>query len=906
MYRWRFALLAAIPLLMAASCPSLPDSDGDGIPDLIDPCPTNPDPTCVPAPTPGTPYDCENPPALTGLVKVAHPIANRYIVVLKATRATPRDVLAVSDKIPGATLLVRAFAATMTVKELQKILADPAVQYVQEEGKRKLVALSWGLDRVDQRTLPLDKAFAPDGDGAGVDVYINDTGVTKTADLGDRLSSDCFSTILLRGCDDGHGHGTHVAGTAAGTTWGIAKKAIVHSVRFLDEQGSGTDTDAIKTLDWIAQHPGKGVVNASWGGDPAPAIDAAVCNVIASGKVFVAAAGNESADAYNSTPARVMQVITVGAMDSSDSQAYFSNFGPGLDLYAPGVDIESDTPAGGTTTMSGTSMATPHVVGGIALLMAKYPGETPAQLRDRLVAAATKDALKGLGAGSPNLLLFVGKASEGSVPPKGEAVGPDRLLRTGGARLRTLTGEPVLLNMGVQCCRSLVTRSVRPPRPAAFRTPAGEINTLWPLISEGGQDYFREKGATNAYHFRMGPFYTDTDTEVDWAAIGGPYAAGGAWNAAFWEKTRELAWHAYEAGAYVEVVPIDTWACKYSQAGNRYMPWAADAIQACGRAWHPEHERYARKVVEELGCFGNVIWALDNEGQGVRDWKPGWFDALRESLRRAEHDVGCGMNHITGTSMPGVSADYSITHVREPITAPIGGRWTLNNERNPTSAPSTEAQYFASARAIGQTWALWRDDMDDAAFEDALARFKTVVEGAAPKCAAGTCPLAARYINAKLGQHNYLDSTERCRDQAYCEKATGVPGTRDCALGAEGTEQRRVCELEHSPGCLRWQFQNANGTWERCLVDQHPVASCDHFDAWIAWRWSDPNCQHAGCPEEPNPYLGPCETRADGAPIAGNVQTPHGKTNFRACDTGGTVCSNPIFADRGIDAPEEE
>ncbi len=425
--RWRFAwswIVGAVLVLVLPACGGkfpLPDRDGDGVPDAIDQCPDVPGPMeNMGCPlTPPAPYDCDNPPALAGLVKTAHPLADRYIVVLKPTRALGLDVASFAARFHGVSEvrpLVQAFAAKVNAQGLSALLADPAVQYVEQEGKRKLVALSWGLDRIDARA-GLDGKFNPDGDGAGIDVYINDTGVTPVKDLEGRVSPDCFSTIVLRGCEDGNGHGTHVSGTAAGTTWGVAKKATVHSVRFLDEQGSGTDSDAIRTLDWIAARPGSGVVNASWGGDPAPAIDAAVCRVIASGKVFVAAAGNESADAYSSTPARIVQVVTVGASDSSDSQAYFSNYGPGLDLYAPGVDIESDTPAGGTAVYSGTSMATPHVVGGAALLLAKYPGETPAQIRDRLVAAATKDALKGIGAGSPNALLYVSPKAPPPPPP---------------------------------------------------------------------------------------------------------------------------------------------------------------------------------------------------------------------------------------------------------------------------------------------------------------------------------------------------------------------------------------------------------------------------------------------------------------------------------------------------------
>src|SRR4030042_5885283 len=207
------------------------------------------------------------------------------------------------------------------------------------------------------------------------------------------------------------------------------------------------------------------------GGDPSPTVDAAVCGFIDAGGVAVAAAGNSETDAYNSTPARILQVITVGASDRDDSQAYFSNFGPGLDVYAPGVEIESDTPAGDTTTMSGTSMGTPHVVGAVALLLQKYPSETPAQIRHRLVAAATEGALKGIGAGSPNLLLYVGKEAPpapGGLPPKGEPVGPERLLRPDGTRLKTREGKPFEAGMGGQCCRATVPQAVGPRRPRPF------------------------------------------------------------------------------------------------------------------------------------------------------------------------------------------------------------------------------------------------------------------------------------------------------------------------------------------------------------------------------------------------------------------------------------------------------
>ncbi len=909
--RWRFTwswIIGAVLVIVLPACGGkipLPDSDGDGIPDIIDPCPTNPDPTCVPTPPPAEPYDCDNPPALTGPVKTAHPLADRYIVVLKPTSApearafaSPQYVAAFAAKFKGVSNvqpLVQAFAAKIDAQALQKLLADPAVQYVEQEGKRKLVALSWGLDRVDQRALPLDKVFNPDGDGAGIDVYVSDTGVTPIKDLEGRVSPDCFSTIVFRGCEDGHGHGTHVAGTAAGTTWGVAKKATVHSVRFLDEQGSGTDSDAIRTLDWIAARPGPGVVNASWGGDPAPAIDAAVCRVIASGKVFVAAAGNESADAYGSTPARVVQVVTVGASDSSDSQAYFSNFGPGLDLYAPGVDIESDTPAGGTAVYSGTSMATPHVVGAAALLLAKYPGEMPAQIRDRLVAAATKDALKGLGAGSPNLLVFVGKdGGPGGLPLKGEPVGPERLLRPDGTRLKTSDGKPFDAVMAVPCCMTFMPREADapPPRPAPFRVAGVDTPTLWPLASETWQQYTEAKGAANMFHFRLGPFYADADTEYEWEKWGGPYLTpGGEFNPAFWQHARELDWNAYLDKAYVEIVPIDSWGCKHSQGGSKYMPWPKDAIDACGRTWHPEHERYARKVVQEFGCFGNVIWALDNEGQNIQGWQGSWFLRLRDVIRDEEGKSGCGFVHMIGTSVGDVQTkvDYSITHVRAPLTGPIEARWTLNNEHNPSYAPTEEARIFADARAQGLTWALWRDGMNDDDFEDTLARFRAVVEGTVPPpppppadaCPKPLAPGASVYLNDKAYGHGF-DSTPRVKgDPEFCRLIHGEP-LNDCHL--EGWPNRAACEMQLMGGCPIWQYRMASGSAQRCLQPAHPEASCDHWGS-AGGAQDDPHTPiYEGVPPD-------CGTqRVDGHPAAGFFTVAHGRGEIRACKPDGGGC----------------
>jgi subtilisin family serine protease len=294
------------------------------------------------------------------------------------------------------------------------VAKDPSVAYVQEEGVKRINAVDWGLDRLDQRALPLDQAFNPDGDGAGVHIVSIDTGVSAVPDFGTRLQTECFSAVLDGfGCSDGNGHGTHTMGTAAGSIWGVAKKAFIHAARVLDSDGSGSDSDVIAGIEFATQikqdHPTWDVVaNVSLGGDPAPALDAAVCTSIASGITYAIAGGNEGAPAYTSSPARVRQAITVAASDRTDKLPSWSNYGLPTDIVAPGVDIISDQPGGGAVSESGTSMATPHVVGVAALYLQKHPGATPAQVEAALVASATHGALQGtLKPNTPNLLLSV-------------------------------------------------------------------------------------------------------------------------------------------------------------------------------------------------------------------------------------------------------------------------------------------------------------------------------------------------------------------------------------------------------------------------------------------------------------------------------------------------------------------
>lgn len=268
----------------------------------------------------------------------------------------------------------------------------------------------WNLDRVDQRSRQLDGDYSPGADGAGVHVAIIDTGAdSRHVEFAGRMG-ECFSA-QPGGCEDAEGHGTHVMASAGGATFGVANAATLHAVRVLDANGSGTDGDVIEGIEWVtarkqANPASDWVANMSLGGDPSPALDAAVCDSIEAGVVHVVAAGNDAGDAQDGSPSRVAQAITVAASDRNDAAASFSNRGLLIDLWAPGVQVESARRGGGSTTLSGTSMASPHVAGGAALWLQREPGSAPSAVRANLVQFATRDALSGVG-DSLNALLFV-------------------------------------------------------------------------------------------------------------------------------------------------------------------------------------------------------------------------------------------------------------------------------------------------------------------------------------------------------------------------------------------------------------------------------------------------------------------------------------------------------------------
>lgn len=270
----------------------------------------------------------------------------------------------------------------------------------------------WGLDRVDQTSLPLSGTYTyPDTAGSGVTAYVIDTGVRIThSQISGRASYGYDTVDGDSTAQDGNGHGTHVATTIAGSTYGVAKKAKIVAVRVLDNAGSGTTAGVIAGIDWVTNnHSGPSVANMSLGGGASTSLDTAVSNSIASGVTYAIAAGNSSANASSYSPARVAAAITVGATTSTDAKASYSNYGSVLDLFAPGSSITAgwNTSDTATNTISGTSMATPHVAGAAAVYLAGHTSATPAQVATALVNGATTGKVTSPGTGSPNRLLKI-------------------------------------------------------------------------------------------------------------------------------------------------------------------------------------------------------------------------------------------------------------------------------------------------------------------------------------------------------------------------------------------------------------------------------------------------------------------------------------------------------------------
>ncbi|WP_434925858.1 S8 family serine peptidase [Shewanella sp. HL-SH5] len=403
------------------------------------------------------------------LVDSSKAIKDNYIVVFNTPSVLNlQDVSALADfSTQQANILatnydisvVKNFGSALNgvlinanAKQIAELQNDPKIKYIEQDQMMSISPVitasgnqgspTWGLDRIDQRDLPLDNNYHYDYDGSGVTAYVVDTGVlTSHNEFGGRASSGYDFIDNDFDATDCNGHGTHVAGTIGGSSYGVAKNVNIVGVRVLNCSGSGSNSGVIAGINWVKNNAsGPSVANMSLGGGASQATDDAVNAAVAAGISFVVAAGNDNSNACNYSPARAANAVTVGSTTSSDSRSSFSNYGTCLDIYAPGSSITSAwyTSNSATNTISGTSMAAPHVAGVAAVYLNQTPTMTPAQVTSLLTTRGSGGKVSDAKTGSPNTLLFsldeVGGCGTNCPPPTDTELLDGQAISTSGAQ----------------------------------------------------------------------------------------------------------------------------------------------------------------------------------------------------------------------------------------------------------------------------------------------------------------------------------------------------------------------------------------------------------------------------------------------------------------------------------------
>jgi len=416
----------------------------------------------------------------TELIEVENPVKDKFIVTMKANGnkvigASQADrihqIIAGPDgddigaqshgeveHIYGST--IEGFAATLDEVGLQNVLDSPDVVSVEQDGYVNIEVGSWGLDRIDDEDLPLDQSYNPTfgNSGAGVTAYIIDTGIFFSHDEFEGRATQEFNSADSTN-EDCHGHGTHVAGTVGAKTYGVANKVKLVGVKVLSCNGSGTTSGVIAGMDWVAANANKpATVNMSLGGGKSTASNAAVKRLVDSGIPTVVAAGNNNGDACNKSPASEPTAITVGSTTSTDTRSSFSNWGTCVDVFAPGSDIKapwigSDA---ATKTISGTSMASPHVCGGVALYLGQDPTLSPKGVVDMLLEDSIANTITSVGIGSPNQFLYVG----GSKAPTQNGTNPPASAPTPTPLENIAKGKPTKQSSNANSSRGLSENAV--------------------------------------------------------------------------------------------------------------------------------------------------------------------------------------------------------------------------------------------------------------------------------------------------------------------------------------------------------------------------------------------------------------------------------------------------------------